>query len=385
MKKAISSIVISVALLCSILTGCNTNSNTDAQSTGLSAEEIQMINEATNAHDISAFLTKTADFMKYSECDNDSGLDMYFDLLATESNKYYITKHDGEKYLLFYCVYSAYGEEMTAITDISKEYNADKLTVTISKEIKSIEQSGCEPDLSYTRCILRLENDITSLSVDGKDYFEYSGGYIRAADLWGVVDKDLNVIVPIQYDIIREFDEYRSDDIYYYMTTENGMGLMDAEFQTVLPPIYNNIYYANGDRFIVSKGPRNEIKHGEWQIGIVDRNGDLLHEYINGYLNGYESFNNTIGQAVLSRTEGDACSEGVIDEELNIIIEPIYKDVRYFDIGAENIRFYVVENQNSEFAVFDSSGKQQTEFEKTSVYEAQTRYRETLQGEADSF
>lgn len=379
MTKAISSIVISVALLCIILTGCNTNSGTDAQSTGLSAEEIKMINEAANAHDISAFLTKTADFMKYSECDNDSELDMYFDLLATESNKYYITEHGGERYLLFYCVYSEYGKEMTAITDISKECNANKLTVTISKEIKSIEQSGCEPDLSYTRCILRLENDITSLSVDGKDYFEYSGGYIRAADLWGVVDKDLNVIVPIQYDIIRKFDEYRSDDIYYYMTTEKGMGLMDAEFQTVLPPIYNNIYYVNGDRFIVSKGPRDEIKHGEWQIGIVDRNGELLHEYIDGYINGYESFNNTAHQAVFSRTDGNDYFEGVIDEELNIIIKPIYKDVRDFDIGAENIRFYVVENQNSEFAVFNSSGKQQTEFETTSVYEVQTRYRESLQ------
>lgn len=380
MKRALSSIMILMAWLCVLLTGCNTISGTDSQEAHLSPEDAQIIKEAVTAYDVSAFLTKTADQMKYSECDNDSALSMYFDLLVLKGDEYYIADLDSERYLLFYCVYSGYGEKMTSITDVNKKYDADKLTVSITKEIVNTKQFGCEPDYSYTKCIIKLENDITSLSVDGRDYCEYDGGFIRAADLWGVVDEELNVIVPIQYGTIRKLDEYRADDTYYYMTTDKGMGLMDAEFQTILQPIYSNIYFVKNDRFIVGKGPRDEIEPNEWQIGIVDKNGDLLHEYIDGYINGYGSFNNAARQAIFSKTDGDDYYEGVIDEELNIIIEPIYKDVRDFDAGAAEIRFYVVENNNGEFAVIDSSGKQQTEFEMTSVYEAQTKYRETLHG-----
>ena len=40
----------------------------------------------------------------------------------------------------------------------------------------------------------------------------------------------------------------------------------------------------------------------------------------------------------------------------------------------------VVENKAGKFAVFDIYGKQQTEFEKTSVYEVQTAYYERITG-----
>ncbi len=363
-----------IAIFCTLLwvftAGCCTYSIADTQIPELPPETVRAIEEADDAYDVSELLTETAELIKYSECENDSALSMYFDLLETD--EYYIADCGGEKYALFLCTFYGYGGRMTSVTGIDKKYDGDRLAVSVSKEIAKTKISGCFPDISQAKCIIRLENDISSLTVDDKEYRKYDGGFIRAGGLWGVVDEELNIIVPIKYDIIRQLDADKADGLYYYMTTEKGMGLMDADFQTLLEPVYGNICYVSGDKIIVMKGPRDEIN--DLQTGIVDRNGNLTHEYIDGFVSGRFG---GVHQAVFSRKKGNDCFEGVVDDDLNIVIEPIYKKIADFDIS-ENDRFYVAENKNGEFAVIDSSGKQQTEFEKTSVYEVQTKYYESL-------
>ncbi len=66
---------------------------------------------------------------------------------------------------------------------------------------------------------------------------------------------------------------------------------------------------------------------------------------------------------------------GVINEDFEIVIEPKYKDISVWCEENEN-QFYVVENENEEFAVIDCKGVQQTDFEKTSIYDVQTKYQE---------
>ncbi len=375
MKRPIFLPVLFSALLCLLMTGCKySGANSRDSEPELSPETLKMVKEASTAYDVASLLTNTASDMKYSECENDDSLDMYFDLLCVEYNKYYIAEQGGERYALFIYQYLGYGAVVTSITGLDKQYGSDGLSVAVSKEMKKIKQLGCEPDVSTVRCIVRLDREISSLTVDGMAYSRYDGGYICVGDLWGVVDENLDVIVPIQYDIIRELGTFNSDNPYYYMTTEAGMGLMDQEYRVLLEPAYGNIFFVNDNRFVVTT-PSGAVKLTDSQIGVVDRNGDLICDYINGFIDGSAHFNNAPCQAVFSRMgNNDNYLEGVVDSELNIIIEPIYNDVVPFNIGVSGDVFYVVENSNGEFAVFDSNGELQQPFEKTSVYDSKEKY-----------
>ncbi|MBQ3692905.1 MAG: hypothetical protein II931_06270, partial [Clostridia bacterium] len=113
--------------------------------------------------------------------------------------------------------------------------------------------------------------------------------------------------------------------------------------------------------------------------GILNQNEELIHDYIDGFIDGNESFNNDVHQVVFGRMNGDVYLEGVLDDDLNVIIEPQYTSISVFEIESQKDQFYVVENDKGEFAVIDSSGKQQTEFKAASVYDVQTNYYNSLE------
>lgn len=376
MKKSRFLVLASVCFCC-LLTGCvtTTQANTKRE---LTQVEKDMIENARTAYDVAPLMTRTADYLKYSECAQDGGFAMYFDLLG--GDEYTVVSQNGENYLLFYYSFSSYSEEMTAVTQIEQRYDGDILHLTVEKRTKASNQRGCFPTGRSARCIVKLEQDISTLYVNEKPFSVYDGGFIRVCDLTGVVDAELNIIVPIEYDMIRDYEVYDTDNRYYYTATEHGVGLMDESYQTLLKPQYVNIIFVDDNTFVVGRGPHEDFTLENAAIGIVDRNGNLLHDYIDGFISGDESFHNDVHQAVFGRMQGGQFLKGVVDDHLNVIIEPKYKAVSVFSFSEKNDRFYVVENLKGKFAVIDSSGKQQTEFVNTSVYDVQTQYYKTLRG-----
>lgn len=379
MKKRMRSITILYVCLCFLLIGCSSGVNS-ASSVKISQSESDKIENAQTVYEISSLLTKTSNLMKYSECTNDYELAMYFDLLGTHD--YFVVPCGDEKYVLFLYVYSEYGEILSSITEIQKEYDAandGNLNITVDKQIEYSEQDGFAPEITSARCIVKLDKDIKSLSVDGTAYSEYNGGYIKVGERYGVADADLNIIVPIQYETIREFEAFGTDNHYYFIAAESGAGLMNENYEMIISPKYDNIFFVNDSKFVVGKGPRDEVSLGNAQIGVLNQDEELIHEYIDGFIDGSESFNNDVNQVVFGRMSGDRYLQGVLDDDLNIIIEPQYQNITVFNIEEQKDQFYVVENDKSEFAVIDSSGKQKMEFEPTSVYDVQTSYYELLE------
>lgn len=368
--------------LCFLLTGCSINysPSADTDTKKLSTEELELIQNADTVYDIAELFTgKTKrDELQYSECDRNPPFSMYFELLGLK--EYFIVDYDHEKYLLFDYAYVDYTSKMTSITGINKNYNADHLSLSVTYRTKSEPNIGCFPSISSARCILKLDQEITSLTVNNTPYTPYDGGYVHIGDLYGVADAELNIIVPIQYTLITDLDTYETDQHYYRMTTKQGAGLMDENFQVLLQPQYDNIFFLYDNQFIVTRGVRSGTGLVGSEIGIVDSEENLLYGYIDGFINGDEHFYRDVHQMVFGRMVGDDYLEGVIDDHLNIIIEPQYEAVSVFEIGREDDRFYVVENQREEFAVIDSSGNQQTAFEKSSVYDVQTAYYQALGG-----
>lgn len=241
MKRKMMSIMSLIVCLCFLLIGCSENSTASRK---LSQSENDKIENAKTVYEISSFLNKTSDLMKYSECTNDDELSMYFDLLGTHD--YFVVPSGNEKYVLFLYEYSGYGETLSSITEIAKEYdspNEGSLKLTVTSQIEYTEQDGFAPEITSVRCVVKLDKEIKSLSVDGTAYNEYSGGYINVDDKQGVADADLNIIVPIQYETIRDFETFGTDKHYYFIAAQNGVGVMNENYEIIIQPKYDNVFF----------------------------------------------------------------------------------------------------------------------------------------------
>lgn len=385
-----------IAAICMILTSCgkteNSTENVFQKGTGKEIKTSDIteteLAKAEKVSDLSDGMTRTSDFLKYSECSDDDELLFYFDILSLSGNNYITVEHSGSEYLLFMYCYSDYGVIMENVNSINKHSDGNTLNLMIDKDTHTLKRHEmyCEPDFSYCRCIVKLDKQYDNVVIDDKSYEKYDGGVINVDKKYGIIDENLNIIVPVIYNQIRNYDiytykgvKYETEHQYYRITGVDGNGIMDENYNIIVSPVYSNIYFINDDKFVVMKGKGQTNGIEDYQIGIVDGNGNITHDFIEGFINGSETnfTQNYAGQMIFGRMDGKDYLKGVLDENLNIVIEPVYKDVTVWNTDTEN-QFYVVENHNEEFAVIDTKGVQKTEFEKSSVYDVQTEYHEKL-------
>ena len=338
--------------------------------------------------DVSQYMTLTKDFLKYSECNVAGAFDAYFDLLLLENDKYFVLEKDGETYLVFLYVYEDYGAFLKKVDDVKKVVQGRKLCISVSKEIKEYENMGCEPDVSYCGCILKLDRAFDQLMVENREYAPYDGGMIRVMSRYGIVDEKLTVIVPIAYNLITRYPIYVYDHagadslrIYYKAIGDQGTALLDEQYHFILQPEYRTIYYVSENCFLVTMQGNGSAGLADSKMKLVDAKGNALTGEMEGWISdSMSSFTQTYArQLQFSVWDEKDIFCGVLDENLHVVIEPVYKKITTFGSDTEH-QFYVVENQAGEFAVFDIRGKQQTEFEKSSVYEVQTAYYNRLRG-----
>lgn len=372
-----------------MLTSCGIidNGSYAKQGSEKSAETTKTINsEVLNAKkifDLKDRMTNTADYIKFSEYGDFDEFAAYYDLLMISGNSYIEIENDSGDYLLFVYCYSDYGRVMENVNGINKNYSDNTLALELEKELREFEHMGCEPDMSYCRCLIKVEEDFDKLTIDGREYTKYDGGRIYVDGKYGMADGEFNIRVPVKYDLIMDFPinepSMENTLMYYRVCTEGGNGIIDENYNTVLSPIYSNIIYLGDGKYILMKrkGESNGIEN--YQIGVIDSDENVIHDYIDGFIDGgmVNSWNNYARQIIFGRRNGGNYLKGVINENLEIIIEPQYKNISVWCEENEN-QFYVVENEREEFAVIDWKGIQRTDFEKSSVYEVQTAYHEKL-------
>ncbi len=336
--------------------------------------EPTVLPEYQSVQDYAAYLTRTADSLKYSECPDDSGLLFCFDLLGSQD--YLMIEQDGTEYLLLRWVYSDYGAVVDAVTGIDKNCTNGTLSLTVGKTIRQTGQSGCEPDLSYVSCILKLDEPVSSVTVDGQVYTPYAGGFVLVGEKWVVCGADLNMLcAPVWDGAVRLDHDYDDIPTLYRVWNEQGTGLLDEQFHEILPPKYTSVDYLAPDRYIVTKCWGN-VRNSE--LSIVDGSGNAIYGSISGLLSGGCKFSNHAHQAIyMIAFDPEPPLYGVIDDELNIIIPAKYTDITMWSADTAD-QFYVVRNDAAEYAVFDTNGSQVTEFDNSSVYEVQTAYHEYL-------
>lgn len=372
-----------------MLTSCGMigNGSYAKQGSENSAETTKTIDsEVLNAKtifDLKDRMTNTADFSKFSECDDDDEFAAYYDLLLISGNNYIEIENDSGDYLLFLYCYSDYGRVMENVNGIDKKYSDNTLALELEKELREFEHMGCAPDMSYCRCLIKVDEDFDKLTIDGREYTKYDGGRIYVNGKYGMADGEFNIRVPVKYDLIMNFPINESSMenplIYYRVCTADGNGIIDENYNTVLSPIYSNIIYLGENKYMAMKKKDESNDIGNYQICVIDGDENIIHGYIDGFIDGGQlnSWHNYADQVIFGRSDGNKYLKGVINKELEVVIEPQFKNISVWCENSEN-QFYVVENDREEFAVIDWKGIQHTDFEKSSVYEVQTAYHEKL-------
>ena len=230
-------------------------------------------------------------------------------------------------------------------------------------DLEGKQSQGCFPNITKYRLILELEKDFSEINIMGIDYTEYDGGQLIIDDKVGIVDKDLNIKIPFIYSGIYELDEYREKAIgkFYRVYLEGqGNGVYDKEYNEVLSPNYSNIYYVDDDRFIAMIFKSEVSSMNDNEIVLIDRDENILKK-MNGFLEPVDTSSmKCCDDQMMYLLVGDdklACY-GIIDEELNVIIEAKYNSIYWM----ESEERYKVENKEGKIAFFDSDGNQLTEF-----------------------
>ena len=365
---------LTILTICAVFlfSGCNGDNPTQ---TALSPVEIERLENAGELSDISDVIATTVDDVKYSECDDDSDLMMYFGGLACADNKYYIVSHGGENYVLFRYGHIGNPGDLASIGSIAKEYSGNALNINVDAAFNGKIEIGCFTGSVYANCIVKLDRDIAALTVDNYKYTKYDGGIVHIGKKYGVLDKDMNVIVPMKYDILTEFLSPGSKQKYYRFHEKGHNGIMDEDFNIILEAKYLNIVFVNDDKFVVMEynigGDTTSDTSSNCTISAVDRSGNVICGPTDGFIDAAENFNNIAHQAVFSR----GGHKGVIDEDLNVIIEPEYDSI--WKEGTDTYIFYVV-TKNDNHAVFDTEGAQKTAFENSTVYEVSEKYRKSM-------
>lgn len=100
----------------------------------------------------------------------------------------------------------------------------------------------------------------------GTDYFEHYTFYIcKVGDKVGVVDEFKHVIIPIEYDAIKDNGHYND---YFYIRQKDNWGLITPTGEFVIPPVLASIRCINLDQYEVKEhdGEKNTITRSDFNL-----------------------------------------------------------------------------------------------------------------------
>ena len=315
------------------------------------------------------------DLPLYSELKKDEKYLGYFDLLDQESYLFFDIK--GEKYIFLLCMYYDTQSELVEVTGAEQVFNGRSLKITFETELRDTSRGGCFPSADYARCILKVDKefDPETCTVRVSDYPVpidlYDGGIFRVGKKWGMADKDLNITVPVRCDGIYELETDRVED-YYRVYVDGHNGLVGPDRQYVLHPVYSNFVVVSPDRFIVMRDSEDEnVRH---EIALVDAQENIIHDYMPGFIDmqSWRSYNSA-EQYVFSVFKNGDYYEGVMDAEMNIVIEPLYRHIAEYYEESPHM-YYAAENDEGKCAVIGTDGALKNDFIYDTVYDASQEY-----------
>lgn len=155
---------------------------------------------------------------------------------------------------------------------------------------------------------------------------------------------------------------------YVRISNDNGNGIATKQGEILMECQYGNIIYYGYNTFVVTKKVNDT-----WKMGVVDINNNIVIDFIDGFMS--QSYFTSTQYAIYSVINNNNSYEGVIDRNLNIILQPIYSDVtmRNIEIGDYYEDYFIVEI-NGKRAVLDKEGNIKIDYCDSSVYDLWNEY-----------
>ena len=320
---------------------------------GKESEE-EILANAKTVHDVKSLMTNTSNEMIYSELRNAKALYYYFDLLGRD--EYIKVKHKGKDYLLVWYYYYSYKDYFKEVHTVTKTFRGEELKIHVDVKKEEFPDDGgiggCFPSLSRVRLILKLDKAADLIYLMDKPVTGYKGGHVKIAGNEGVLDKDLNFVLPPVYKGIFDLTQFQDTGcpMYYRVYKDGHNGVLDDKFNQVLDKAYGNIYYINENKFIVGisdEDPKND------EIAIVDGKGNIIRK-MKGFLCANDDIRLHTAEGhirICDPSFGDIWGNGIIDTDLNVIIEPVYQEIFW------KKSFYQVTDFDDIKTDFDTHGK----------------------------
>lgn len=156
---------------------------------------------------------------------------------------------------------------------------------------------------------------------------------------------------------------------YVRISNDNGNGIATKQGEILMECQYENIIYYGYNTFVVTKKVNDT-----WKMGVVDINNNIVIDFIDGFMS--QNYFTSTQYAIYSVINNNNNSyEGVIDRNLNIILQPIYSDVtmKNIEIGDYYEDYFIVE-RNGKRAVLDKEGNIKIDYCDSSVYDLWNEY-----------
>lgn len=154
---------------------------------------------------------------------------------------------------------------------------------------------------------------------------------------------------------------------YVRISNDNGNGIATKQGEILMECQYGNIIYYGYNTFVVTKKVNDT-----WKMGVVDINNNVIIDFIDGFMS--QNYFTSTQYAIYSVINNNSY-EGVIDRNLNIILQPIYSDVtmKNIEIGDYYEDYFIVE-RNGKRAVLDKEGNIKIDYCDSSVYDLWNEY-----------
>ena len=155
---------------------------------------------------------------------------------------------------------------------------------------------------------------------------------------------------------------------YVRISNDNGNGIATKQGEILMECQYGNIIYYGYNTFVVTKKVNDT-----WKMGVVDINNNIVIDFIDGFMS--QNYFTSTQYAIYSVINNNNSYEGVIDRNLNIILQPIYSDVtmKNIEIGDYYEDYFIVE-RNGKRAVLDKEGNIKIDYCDFSVYDLWNEY-----------
>lgn len=374
MRKT-AKVIICVLLMCVVLSSCDNRVPVQTPA-DIDLEKATKVEQVISHMTLSA----KADYLVYSELKDYKKYLGYFDLILWQDSDYLFMNINDENYIFMIYKCHAVTDHLEKIKGVKQKLSGDTLQIDFYTDVSFKEAEGCFPGLDKAICILKADKGFDpekqTVQVPGMAgvLSKYDGGVLKVDEKYGFVDEHLNFKLPLVYDAINEFKTDKVDH-YFYTVRDRNMGLINNNGDFVLSEKYSSIVCIKEDRFFVVKE-----EDGKSMLGLVDGSEKLIKDFIPGFVEMQDTTSgNAANQYIFSRALATGRKFGIIDGDLNIVIEPEYSDIAEYYFDSPKV-YYAVKNAQGKVAVIGNDGKLKTGFDYDEMYDASEAYIASMGG-----